>query len=134
MKSLRHTLALMIASGIVAATALTAVSIWGSASGGSAARRAFVAKDVTADILPPPMYLIELRLVLSEAVEGTLTADKARTEAVRLQKEYRERASYWNEHRPYGLETHLLGAQHAAAQRFIDASSAVLKAVEGADR
>lgn len=25
----------------------------------------FVAKDVVADILPPPMYLIEMRLVLS---------------------------------------------------------------------
>jgi methyl-accepting chemotaxis protein len=133
MKSLRHTLVLMIASGVVAATALTAVSVWGSASGGSAARRAFVAKDVTADILPPPMYLIELRLVLSEAVEGTLTVDKARSEAARLQQEYRERATYWNANRPYGLEAHLLGAQHAAAQRFIDAAAPVLKAVEAVD-
>ena len=36
--------------------------------------KAFVAKDVVADILPPPMYLIELRLVLSQAAEGSLDA------------------------------------------------------------
>ena len=88
---------------------------------------------MTADILPPPLYLIELRLVLSQAVEGTLAADKARAEAARLQKEYRECADYWNEHQPYGLEAHLLGAQHDAGQRFIDASLGVLKAVDAGD-
>ena len=31
-------------------------------------QKAFVAKDVVADILPPPTYLIEARLVLSQAL------------------------------------------------------------------
>ena len=133
MKSLRVALAALIASGVVAASILTAVSVWGAASARSAALRTFVAKDVTADILPPPMYLIELRLLLSQAVEGSLALDKATSEAARLEKEYRDRVAYWTEHPPYGLESRLLGAQHQAGNQFLDASRAVLKAVGAGD-
>lgn len=41
------------------------------------ASEAFVAKDVIADILPPPMYLIEMRLVLSQAVKGAHASNGA---------------------------------------------------------
>jgi methyl-accepting chemotaxis protein len=133
LKSLRFALAALIASGIVAASLLTVVSVWGEASAGSAAQRTFVAKDVTADILPPPLYLIELRLVLSQAVEGSLPPDKAQAEAARLEKEYRERVAYWTAHPPFGLEAQLLGAQHQAGERFIEASRGVLKAVAAGD-
>jgi methyl-accepting chemotaxis protein len=132
-KSLRKTLLLLVASGIVAVSILTTVSLWGAASGSSAAQRTFVAKDVTADILPPPMYLIELRLVLSQAVEGTMPVDKAQAEAARLEKEYRDRVAYWTAHPPYGLEAQLLGAQHEAGGRFIAAAQPVLKAVAASD-
>jgi methyl-accepting chemotaxis protein len=132
-KSLRFALAALISSGIVAASALAAVSMWGSWSAGAAAERAFVSKDVTADILPPPLYLIELRLVLSQAVEGSLPPDKAQAEATRLEKEYRERVDYWKAHPPFGLEAQLLGAQHEAGERFIESSRQVLKAVASGD-
>src|SRR3954470_2205920 len=72
MKSLRSLLLLLIVSGLLASGVLTAASMWGAAGTTDAAQRALVSKDVTADILPPPLYLIELRLVLSEAVEGTM--------------------------------------------------------------
>ena len=85
MKSLRHMLWTLIASGIVAISVLMSVSLWGADSAATAANKAFVAKDVTADILPPPLYLIELRLVLSQAVEGSLAADTAAAEAARLE-------------------------------------------------
>ena len=49
-----------------------AISLWGAHKADLAAKQTFVAKDVTADILPPPLYLIEMRLVLSQGVEGTL--------------------------------------------------------------
>ncbi|HEV7915253.1 MAG TPA: methyl-accepting chemotaxis protein, partial [Albitalea sp.] len=77
MKSIRHVLTSLIASGIVAASLLTAASLWGEYRSGGAFDRALVAKDVVADILPPPLYLIELRLVLSQALEGTMPAARA---------------------------------------------------------
>jgi len=133
MRSLRLTLVLLIGSGIAAASVLMAVSLWGAGTAAGAAQRTFVAKDVTADILPPPMYLIELRLVLSQAVEGSIAPDKAQAEAARLEKEYLDRVAYWRAHPPYGLEAQLLGPQHEAGVRFIDASRTVLKAVAAAD-
>ena len=42
------------------------MSLWSAREASGAATQTFVAKDVTADILPPPLYLIEMRLVLSQ--------------------------------------------------------------------
>ena len=133
MRSLRLTLVLLIGSGIAAASVLMAVSLWGAGTAAGAAQRTFVAKDVTADILPPPMYLIELRLVLSQAVEGSIAPEKAQAEAARLEKEYQDRVTYWRAHPPYGLEAQLLGPQHEAAVRVLEASRAVLKATATGD-
>ncbi|MFL6695572.1 MAG: methyl-accepting chemotaxis protein [Vitreoscilla sp.] len=133
MKSLRNLLLLLIASGLLAAGVLTATSMWGAAETTDAGRRALVSKDVTADILPPPLYLIELRLVLSEAVEGSMTLPVAQAEAARLEKEYGERVAYWTQNPPYGLESQLLGKQHEDGKRFIQASHAVLAGLAGGD-
>jgi methyl-accepting chemotaxis protein len=133
MKSLRSLLLLLIGSGLLASGVLTATSMWGAAGTTDAARRALVSKDVTADILPPPLYLIELRLVLSEAVEGTLALPTAQGEAARLEKEYGERVAYWTQNPPYGLQAQLLGKQHEAGTRFIAASHGVMAALAGGD-
>ncbi len=123
---LRSTLLLTIGAGVIAASLLAGTALWGVHDGTSAAQRTFVAKDVTADILPPPLYLIELRLVLSEALEGTLTPQEAMTQADRLRHEYEDRVRYWTDHPPYGLEKQLLGEQHAAGQRFLSDARDVL--------
>ena len=111
MKSLRQILLLLIASGIGTAGVLTGISLWGAHRSAVAAQRTFVAKDVTADVLPPPMYLIELRLVVSQAIEATMPIGTAKSEAQRLENEYNARVSM-DEHPPDGLEAQLLGAQH----------------------
>src|SRR3954466_6712719 len=54
-KSLRHMLWTLTASGIVAASVLMSVSLWGAGTAATAAIPTFVAKDGTADILPPPL-------------------------------------------------------------------------------
>ncbi|MDZ7858427.1 methyl-accepting chemotaxis protein [Sphaerotilus sp.] len=95
---------------------------------------AFVAKDVVADILPPPMYLIEMRLVVSQALEGSLDAPKALQEVNRLESEYQARVAHWRAHPPKGLERDLLGAQHTHGEAFIAASKALLGTLAGADR
>ena len=133
MKSLKNILILLITSGLLAAGLMTGVSMWGSRSANHSAERALVAKDVTADILPPPMYLIELRLVLSQAVEGSMPLSTAQAHTERLAQEYGGRVDYWTKHPPYGLESKLLGAQHAAGQRFIDASKPVLATLAAGD-
>lgn len=134
MKSLRHTLALLIVSGMLVALALSLSSMWGMHRSAGAADRTFVAKDVTADILPPPMYLIEMRLVLAQALEGTMPLDRAQQEVTRLSGEYRDRVAFWNQHPPYGLERNLLGRQHHAAERFIATAPQVLQVIGRGDR
>jgi methyl-accepting chemotaxis protein len=129
-KSVRNILLLLIAASLLASGILTGVSMWGAHSTSQSEHRALVSKDVTADILPPPLYLIELRLVLSQAIEGSMPLATASTEAARLEKEYGERIRYWTQTPPYGLESQLLGKQHAAGLRFIAASKPVLAALE----
>jgi methyl-accepting chemotaxis protein len=133
MKSLRTLLTVLVASGVAAAALLTGTSLVGDHLSQQATQRALVAKDVTADVLPPPMYLIEMRLVLSAALDGTLTAAAADTEFARLSKEYGDRVAYWTKNPPYGLEKQLLGAQHSTAEAFIKAVPAALKTIAAGD-
>jgi methyl-accepting chemotaxis protein len=123
---MRAMLNLLIGVGIAAALIIGGLSFWGSRTSGLAATQTFVAKDVTADILPPPLYLIEMRLILSQAIEGTLSIDQAKSEFKRLQGEYQTRVDFWRAHPPYGLEAKLLGAQHAQAAAFTAEAGKVL--------
>ncbi len=126
---LRALLAIFTATAISSAAVLGGVAWWSALNAKEAATQAFVAKDVTADILPPPMYLIEMRLILSQVVEGTLKPEAARSEVQRLEREYLERVQFWKDNPPHGLETKLLGKQHEAGKAFI---SNAVKIVEAA--
>lgn len=126
---LRAMLSAFTAAAITATALVGMVSLWGANRAGDAAAQTFVAKDVTADILPPPLYLIELRLVLSEAVEGDLSLDSAKAQFKRLQSEYQGRVSFWRNNPPYGLEAQLLGEQHTAGVAFIEAAGKVIDAL-----
>ena len=126
---LRTLLTVFTISALAAVAVTGALSLWGARQAESDAQRTFVAKDVTADILPPPMYLIETRLLLSQAIEKTMPPKQIAAEFKRLQDEYAARVKYWQEHPPYGLQTRLLGAQHQTAQAFIAAAAGLLDAV-----
>ncbi|NRT57736.1 methyl-accepting chemotaxis protein [Sphaerotilus uruguayifluvii] len=123
----------MAAIGIAAVSACALTGLWSEARLSEASERAFVAKDVVADILPPPMYLIEMRLLLSQALEGRLDADDAQGELERLAKEYQARVDWWQTHPPFGLERELLGEQHRAAGEFISTARTLLAALAGGD-
>ncbi|TDM08407.1 MAG: methyl-accepting chemotaxis protein [Ideonella sp. MAG2] len=126
--SLRWSIAALGAVGLVASLMVLGQGLWAQQQMGHDAKEAFVAKDVVADILPPPMYLIEMRLVLSQAVEGTLDAAEARKQVDRLASEYQARVDYWTQNAPHGLEKQLLGRQHEAAKTFIAAAQAQVMA------
>jgi methyl-accepting chemotaxis protein len=78
-------------------------------------------KDLLADILPPPNYIIESYLV---AMEMTYEQDDSRLEALiatstRLTEEYRAREDHWLEHlEPGEMRTALLDDSRGAANEF----------------
>ena len=133
MKSLRGSLLAIGLTGAIAALAVLGQALWSFHSLDASARKAMVAKDVVADILPPPMYLIEMRLVLSEAVEHSIALSVAEAEFTRLRGEYQQRAAYWKANPPYGLEAHLLGEQDRAAQAFLVSGRDVLDRLKSGD-
>jgi methyl-accepting chemotaxis protein len=134
MRSFRLMMSLLVVAALCVASVQALLAVGSLKSLGDQATRVYVAKDVTADILPPPMYLIEMRLVASQALEGTMPLAAARSEVARLESEYLARVAYWNANPPFGLESDLLGAQHAAAGRFTDAvGSQFLPALEAGD-
>ncbi len=122
LKSLRWSIFLLGAVGVAAALVLAIEGHLLQARMSRNATEVFVAKDVVADILPPPLYLIELRLILSQAVEGTMDGAEAKKQFDRVVAEYGQRVDHWAKNPPYGLEKKLLGRQHEAAQKFIAAA------------
>ena len=95
--------------------------------------KALVAKDVVADIMPPPVYLIELRLVLSQMFEGSLSPAEAAAEVDRLAQGYDQRVKHWVAAPPFGLEKHLLGQQHEHAKAFVTQARAMVAAKAAGD-
>ena len=121
-RSLRWSIFLLAAIGALAAAVIAVQGYWLQSRMTQNASAVFVAKDVVADILPPPMYLIELRLVLSQAVEGTIDGPEAKKQFDRLASEYAQRVEFWTKNPPHGLERQLLGRQHLGGQQFIAAA------------
>jgi len=124
--SVRQRLVMLAFSGLLAAGACAAIGFWAGHRLTAISEQVFVAKDVVADILPPPMYLIETRLVLSELVEGNISPADAGKEVTRLANEYEARAKHWQSNPPFGIEKDLLGAQHSAGLQVIAAARALV--------
>ncbi len=97
MKSIRRQLHLLVFTGITAVAIVAGTAIFTEAKIADKTDRLIATKDLNADILPPPLYLIELRLVLGMAADGSLRAEQAQQEVARLSKEYRERRGYWQQ-------------------------------------
>lgn len=116
LKGMKGKLNLLMLAAILACATLVLTAHVNQAARTDAANRVFMAKDVTADILPPPMYLIELRLVMSRALEGTLSVNEAVAEVARLASEYESRVDHWSHAHGSVLKQLLLGAQHDTAR------------------
>lgn len=123
--TIKTRLAGLAAIALSAVVMCAALAMWSSARLTDYSERVFVSKDVVADILPPPLYLIEMRLVVSRLFEKNLDPAAAKQEIERLAKEYDERIAYWNVHPLHGLERKLLGPQHEHGQKFIAAARAL---------
>ena len=94
---------------------------WGIDSGAADAARMGAGKDVVADILPPPLYLVEAQLIAHEAerAQGAQLQAKLDTLA-RLRHDYADRNTYWSAPRglPEAVKGSLLGAQRTHGEHY----------------
>ncbi len=77
-------------------------------------------KDLLADVLPPPAYIIESYLTVTQLVATTDTAERGSLEQkiTRLHQEYESRQTYWKTHLPPGPSADLLAKSSQPARRF----------------
>lgn len=122
MKSIKSILLSLLLVGLGAVLMQGAVNGWSGQRMLTQATRVFTAKDITSDILPPPLYLIEARLTLSEGLEGTLSPAEATRTFEKLAQDYATRVDYWRKTPTFGIEKYLLGEQHDAALKFLAAA------------
>lgn len=77
-------------------------------------------KDVVADILPPPLYVIEAQLVAYDIASAAVDQRPKLIEKIRqLKKDYDDRNKYWTESDlDAGVKQKLLGEQRSQADQF----------------
>ena len=90
-------LCVAIALGFLVLGALARSTVQATAVNGPAYQEIVLSKDITADILPPPEYLIEGRELLFEMLVVEDTRERARLagELTRVRREFEERHAYW---------------------------------------
>jgi signal transduction histidine kinase/CheY-like chemotaxis protein/HPt (histidine-containing phosphotransfer) domain-containing protein len=82
-------------------TTLTLVAVWQQALthlaiGGTTYSAISEAKDLVADILPPPQYVIEPFLLATLALNAPATAPQRHAQSLKMKTEYDERHAHWN--------------------------------------
>ncbi len=84
-------------------------------------------KDVVADVLPPPLYVVEMYLSAQRLVALQAPAERAEVVAQigQLRKDFDARVAFWTEHLPDSpLRTQLLGEARTTGLAFADALEA----------
>lgn len=80
-------------------------------------------KDLIADILPPPAYIVECHMV---ALSMTHSRDRAEAEALgqrmrRLESDYSDRIEHWSKELPEGaMKTELIGPSQESARKYFE--------------
>ncbi|MGR4863580.1 methyl-accepting chemotaxis protein [Caulobacter sp. LARHSG274] len=84
-----------LAVGVVLAGGLALFAIEGLRVGGPLFRQIVANKDIVADILPPPLYVVEADLVATKLVAHPETVATASDKLAALRKDYDARRAYW---------------------------------------
>ena len=122
-KLIRRSLFLLASIALLATAVMAIQSLWLQNRMEKDAVTGLVAKDLIADILPPPMYLIDARSTLALALEGTLDSATATKEFQRQSADYEQRAQYWKDNLPVGLDLEVLDKQHTTGRAFVAAAT-----------
>jgi len=84
-----------LAIGVVLAGGVALFAIEGLRVGGPLFKQIVNNKDIVADILPPPLYVVEADLVATKLVAHPETVEAAATKLAALRKDYDTRRAYW---------------------------------------
>ncbi len=108
------------ALGILIFIILISISFFGLYSVKSAADKMGEGKDVVADILPPPLYLIEAQLQVYTLLHAAASEREGLLQSLaRLEQEFNDRNRFWQESTlDDQLKQSLLGEQRTQAERF----------------
>ncbi len=87
--------ATLVLGGMAAAIAIGVVALGELKVGGRVYRQIVLGKDMVADILPPPEYIIESYLEATLALQEPANAAAHRDRLKKLRAEYDERRAYW---------------------------------------
>ena len=110
-----------IVIGLIVAIATSMWAIHELKVGGPIYQRIILGKDLVADILPPPEYIIEAYLEVNLVRENPVTLPQARSRLAKLHREYDQRHKYWTgQDMDSGLRDQLTRDAHTPAARFWD--------------
>ena len=105
--------------------------------GGSNYNRIVLYKDLVADILPPPNYIIESYLTALQIVDPDRVDERAALigKLQQLRQDYEGRHRFWSgQQLPEGIKTRFLNDAHAPAMRFFEiAGKEFVPAVQSGD-
>ncbi len=104
--------------------------------GGPVYTRIVLGKDLIADILPPPEYIIEPYLEVTLALNDPTSLAARKERLAQLRKDYDLRHDYWSKDQTYdpAIVAKLVGPSHDEAARFWkEVESVLLPAIERAD-
>jgi X-X-X-Leu-X-X-Gly heptad repeat protein len=112
---------IVVALGFVALVATNIVAISHLKVGGPIYSEIVLGKDLVADILPPPEYIIESYLESTLALNDPASAETHRQRLAQLHKDYNDRRAYWNQQElSASLRDKLLTRSDAAVTRYWD--------------
>ncbi len=129
-------LAVVVFAGLLASAAASFHAIQQLRVGGPLYERIVLGKDLVADILPPPAYVIEAYLVTRLALDAPETVGEAKARIARLHEEYDQRHAFWltTTTLPPELKADMVEASHEEVQKFwVEVETDFLPAVERGD-
>ncbi|AWK86356.1 methyl-accepting chemotaxis protein [Azospirillum thermophilum] len=117
--ALTHLFGMVITLGLVVTVAAGYLAIRELKVGGPIYDRIILGKDLIADILPPPEYVIEAYLETTLALNDPSSLPARRDRLAQLRKDYDERHDYWKkESFEPAIRDRLTRDSHAHVQRF----------------
>ncbi len=129
-------LGVAIAVGVLISAMIGTYTLYKVKVGGPAYSRIIEGKDLLADVLPPPEYVIKSYLDATLAFQGQLTVDQAKQQLAKLRKDYDERRAVWQKSDlPADLMSKLTDESSAKVQKFWDVvENQLLPALERGDK
>ncbi|PWC46623.1 chemotaxis protein [Azospirillum sp. TSA6c] len=117
--TLTNLFGVVVTLGFLAVVVTGALAIRELKVGGPIYQRIVLGKDLIADILPPPEYVIEAYLEATLAMNDPASVEQRRARLAQLRKDYDERHEYWlKESFEPSLLTQLTQTSHAPVMRF----------------